>query len=92
MHTPMGTMNGNNPFTLKFITNRITTCQGCKGSLRMPDNSLPTPPNNLIVNRMKCRPYVAPDKSVKVPFKPSASHYHLSEECLKAADDVATTM
>ena len=76
----------NNPFTLKFITNRISKCQGCKGSLRMPDNSLPTPPNDLIVSRMECRPFVAPDRSVKVPSKPSASHYHLSNECLTAAD------
>ena len=76
----------NNPFTLKFITNRISKCQGCKGSLRMSDNSLPTPPNDLIVSRMECRPFVSPDRSVKVPSKPSASHYHLNKECLTAAD------
>ena len=55
----------NNPFTLKFITNRITKCQGCKSSLRNPDNSLPTSPQDLIVARLECRPYVAADGSVK---------------------------
>ena len=31
------------PFTFKFITHRITKCQGCKGSLRIA-GKLPTPP------------------------------------------------
>ena len=75
----------NNPFSLKFITNRISKCQGCKGSLRNPDNSLPTVPDDLIVSCMECRPFVASDGTVKVPAKPSASHYHLNIDCLTAA-------
>lgn len=38
-------------FTLKFITSRISKCQGCKGILRSPGTSLPLPPNDLIVSR-----------------------------------------
>ena len=75
----------NNPFSLKFITNRISRCQGCKRSLRMSDNSLPTTPDDLIVCRMERRPFVASDGAVKVPAKPSAAHYHLNLECLTAA-------
>jgi len=75
----------NNPSSLKFITNRISKCQGCKGSLRNPDNSLPTVPDDLIVSRMECRPFVASDGTVKMPAKPSASHYHLNVDCLTAA-------
>ena len=55
-------------------------------SLRMPDNSLPTPPSELIVSRMECRPFVAPSGSIKVPAKLSAAHYHLNKHCLIAAD------
>ena len=73
------------PFTLKFITNKIHKCQGCKESLRMPDNSLPTAPDDLIAYRMERRPFVATDGVVKIPAKPSASHYHLKMECLTAA-------
>ena len=76
----------NNPFTLKFITNRITKCQGCKGSLQSPDNSLPTLPQDLIVAQLECRPYVAADGSAKVLNKPSCAHYHLKMDCLVAAD------
>jgi len=34
---------------------------------------------------MECRPFVAPDGTVKVPSKPSAVHYHFNMECLSAA-------
>ena len=74
-----------NPFILKFISNRIHKCQGCKESLCMPDNSLPTAPDDLIACRMERRPFVATDGAVKIPAKSSASHYHLKMECLTAA-------
>ena len=51
----------------------------------MPDNSLPTAPDDLIVYRMECRPFVATDGAVRISAKPSASHYHLKMECLTAA-------
>lgn len=73
-------------FTLKFINSRISKCQGCKGLIRSPGTSLPLPPHDLIVSRLECRPYMTPDKTVKVPKTPSNAHYHLRVECLMAAD------
>ena len=52
----------------------------------MANNSLPTPPSDLIVSRMECRPFVTPGGSVKVPAKPSAAHYHLNKHCPTVAD------
>ena len=71
------------PFTLNFINNQIFKCQGCKGQTKTPGASLPPPPFDLIVSRMKCRP---PNNSIRVPSNPSNAHYHLRMECLKAAD------
>ena len=34
---------------------------------------------------MERRPFVAADGTVKLPAKPSASHYHLKMKCLTAA-------
>ena len=34
---------------------------------------------------MECHPFVASDGAVKVPAKPSASHYYLKMDCLTAA-------
>ena len=67
------------------ILSRISKCQGCKGSLKTAEGTLPQPPDDLIVSRMECRPFVAPDGTVKVPSKPSAVHYHFKMECLSAA-------
>lgn len=70
--------SSSHPFTFKFMTSRIRKCQGCKGSLRMADNSLPSPPNDLIVSQMENRPFVASDVSTKIPAKPSVYHYHFN--------------
>ena len=84
-HCPEPSVSSKGPFTLKFITSRISKCQGCKGLL-MSGTSLPLPPYDLIVSRMECRPYMSPEKFMKVPKTPSNAHYHLSMECLLAAD------
>ena len=34
---------------------------------------------------MECRPFVAPDGTLRLPSKSSASHYHLKMECLSSA-------
>ena len=52
----------------------------------MEDNSLPLPPQDLIVSCLECRPFITPEGTVKLPTKPSCSHYHLKMKCLKAAD------
>ena len=44
------------------------------------------PPYDLVVSRMERRPYVAGDRSVKVPPKLSAPHYHLNLRCLQEVD------
>ena len=54
------------PFTLKFITPRITKCQGCKSSFRSPPSNSLQPPHDLIVARLECHPFVGSDGSVKV--------------------------
>ena len=61
-------------------------CQGCKGSLRLDDNSIPPPPHDLIVSRLECRPFVTSEGTVKVPTKPNSSHYHFNVKCLTTAD------
>lgn len=73
-----------NPFTLKFITSRISKCQGCKMLFR--SGSSLQPPQDLIVSRLECRPFVAPDGSVKVSSTAKNAHYHLRFECLTKAD------
>jgi hypothetical protein len=66
------------PFTLKFLTARITKCQGCKQLFRSSEH---TPPHDLIVARLECRPFVAPDGAVKVSTTAKNSHYHLCIQC-----------
>ena len=58
--------------------------QGCKMLFR--SGSSLQPPQDLIVSRLECRPFVAPDGSVKVSSTAKNSHYHLRFECLTKAD------
>ena len=74
------------PFTLKFITPRITKCQGCKSSFRSPPSNSLQPPHDLIIARLECRPFVGSDGSVKVSSTAKNSHYHLKVDCLVRAD------
>ena len=69
------------PFTVTFITNQITKCQGCNQPFRSSGNL--DPPKDLVVARM---PYKGKDGQVTVPHQPSNSHYHLMPQCLLAAD------
>ena len=68
-------MSVKGPFTLKFINNRVSRCQGCKGLLKC-GSVLPLPFGS----------FMTPEKSVKTPKIPSNSHYHLRMECLLAVD------
>ena len=49
------------PFFVRFLIGNIRVCQGCRGSLRLPDGSVPSPPNDIAVVRLERRPYF--DKS-----------------------------
>ncbi len=75
-----------NPFYLKFITGNIRTCQGCRGSLRAADSSIPASPNNLCVARSEKRAYRNNSGTLVTPttFKPS--HYHSVLTCVQAAE------
>ena len=74
------------PFTLKFITNRISKCQGCGYKFKEGDSVL-QPPYDLIVARLECRPYFNKQKQEMVtPRTPSNAYYHLSTPCIIAGD------
>lgn len=44
-------------FFVRFINGNIRICQGCRGSLRLPDGSIPGAPNDITVVRLEKRPY-----------------------------------
>ena len=75
-----------NPFYLKFICGNIRTCQGCRGSLRASDSSIPDAPNDLCIVRAEKRPYRYNSGNLINPatFKPS--HYHVQLSCVRAAE------
>ena len=71
------------PFTLKILTGRIQICQSC----RIPFHSTNTePPFDLVIARKECRPYRAQGGESKTPSVPSNSHYHVSMQCIRAAE------
>ncbi len=76
LYNPPG---NSSPFTLKMITSRISKCQGCKQLFRPNPGSVLEPPADLIVSRLKYRPFVSPDGAVKVSKTP---HYHCDLHCL----------
>lgn len=74
------------PFTLKFITNRISKCQGCGYKFREGESVI-QPPYDLVVARLECRPYFNKQKQEMVtPRTASNAHYHLSMPCIIAGD------
>jgi len=71
------------PFTLKMLTGRIQVCQSC----RIPFRSSSTePPYDLVIARKECRPYRGQGGESKTPSTPSNSHYHVSLNCICAAE------
>lgn len=72
-----------NPFFVRFLVGNIRVCQGCRGSLKLPDGSIPSPPNDIVVARLERRPYF--DKSSGTwcqPQKETNSHYHMKLSCV----------
>lgn len=70
-------------FFVCFISGKIRICQGCRGSLRLPDGSVPCPPNDIVIVRLERRPYF--DKTSGTwcyPQKETNSHYHLKLSCV----------
>ena len=74
------------PFFLKALTGNIRICQGCRGSLRLPDGSIPPPPFDLVIARMERRTFYDATGAVRTPICPSAAHYHLKFACIRAVD------
>ena len=76
-----------NPFYLKFITGNIRVCQGCKGSLRTSDNSIPPVPHDVCVARAEKRPYRdASSGNLVTPSSYKAAHYHLALACIQSVE------
>ena len=75
-----------NPFYLKKLMGNIRICQGCRGTVRMADGSIPNPPHDVVVARLEKRQFRDQTGSLKTPYKPSAVHYHARLPCICAGD------
>ena len=84
IHTHPGPLPTPNPFFVKFIQGNIRVCQGCRGSLKNLDNSLPKPPFELAVARFERRPYRDKSGEWRTPSQEQAAHYHLRLACVQA--------
>ena len=73
-----------NPFYIKPLLGNIRICQGCRGTLRLPDGSIPTAPYDMVVARMERRAFRDATGALKTPVTPSAAHYHLKIACIRA--------
>ena len=73
----------NNPFFVKVLAGNICVCQGCRGSLRLTDGSVPSPPFDQVIARMEKRSYRDAAGVLKTPTRLSASHYHLKITCVR---------
>ena len=84
IHPKPAPMPTSNPFFVKFIQGNIRVCQGCRGSLKNFDNSLPKAPFDLAVARFERRPYRDRTGEWRTPTQEQAAHYHLRLACIQA--------
>ena len=75
-----------NPFFVKILAGNIRVCQGCRGSLRLTNGSVPQPPFDLVIARMEKRSYCDSSGILRTPSRPSAAHYHLKLVCVRAIE------
>ena len=76
-----------NPFFVRFISGNIRVCQGCRGSLRLPDGSIPGAPSDIAVARLEKRPYFDRTSGTWCyPQKETNSHYHAKLSCVVKAE------
>lgn len=68
------------------MTKRIQICQGCKHSLKTPDNSIPDPPCNYCIARKERRSYYDSIHILQTPSRESDTHYHINDTCIKCGD------
>ena len=76
-----------NPFFIKLLTNRIEVCQGCRGSLKSPQGTIPAPPFNYCVARKEKRPYKDKDENMRISGNHCDTHYHIRINCLPEGFD-----
>ena len=73
-----------NPFYVKAIEGNIRVCQGCRGSLKCLDGSVPAPPFDMCSARAKRRSFRDANGILRTPSKEQACHYHLNLTCIRA--------
>ena len=84
MHPPTSLgSSSSNPFFLKFIQGNIRVCQGCRGSIRKVDGSIPQALFDLAVARFERRPYRDKTGELRTPTRDQAAHYHLQRSCIQ---------
>ena len=59
-------------------------CQGCRGSLRRLDGSIPQAPFDLAIARFERRPYRDKSGELRTPTREQASHYHLQPSSIQS--------
>ena len=75
-----------NPFYLKKLAGNIRVCQGCRGSLRSADGTVPSPPFDVVIACLEKRQFRDVSGMLKTPAKPSAAHYHFRLACIRACE------
>ena len=75
-----------NPFFLRLLGGNIRVCQGCRGSLRMKDQSIPSPPFNLVIARAERRQFRDSSGELISPRAEQNVHYHLNIQCVRAVE------
>ena len=77
----------NNSFFVKPMSNLIKVCQGCRGSLRTAEDTIPSPPHNFCIARKELRKYKDAHTGImKTSSHWSDSHYHLHKDCILAVE------
>ena len=74
-----------NPFYVRFISGNIRICQGCRGSLKCANGTIPAPPFNLCCVRAEKRIFKDHSGVLRTPSKEQPSHYHINLHCIQAS-------
>ena len=72
--------------SMSSLSVATSVCQGCKGSLRLADYSVPLPPFDLTISRAERRQFRDNKGNLVTPLSEQAAHYHLSINCIKAVE------
>ena len=75
-----------NPFYVKFIGGNIRVCQGCRGSLRTVEGSVPAAPFDLAIARAERRSFRHSSGDLVTPTRETVCHYHCKPECVQVVE------